>query len=80
MDKTRGYFSTTTTYHRKVRQAARALEAPHNGPIGALASNLGRKVSIFADLRPICLPRMEYCSAGINKAPGFRGVKRAIKM
>ena len=54
MDKTRGYFSPTTTYHhhRTVHGAARALEAPHNGPIGALASSLRRKVSIFAELAP----------------------------
>ena len=57
MDKTRGYFSpttttTTTTYHCTVHGSARALEAPHNGPIGALASSLRRKVSIFAELAP----------------------------
>ena len=61
MDKTRGYFSpTSTTYHhhRTIHGAGRALEAPHNGPIGASASSLRRKVSIFANLRPICLPRV----------------------
>ena len=63
MDKTWGYFSPTTTYHhRTVHGAGRALEAPHNGPIEALASSLRRKVSIFADLRPICLPRVEKAS------------------
>ena len=67
MDKTWGYFSPTTppppptTYHRTVHGAARALEAPHNGPIGALASSLRRKVSIFAELAPH-LP---------SRAPGF---------
>ena len=49
-------------HHRTVHGAGRALEAPHNGPIGALASSLRRKVSIFADLRPICLPRVEKAS------------------